>query len=112
MSVLHPEKRELTDYVEFNGWLQPNETVEVRARVRGHIQKVHFSDGQIVKKGDALFDLDPRPFEAALEASFTRSLGEQLHAGRLQHAPASRSIRMRTDRDAFTPANKSHFSIV
>jgi RND family efflux transporter MFP subunit len=69
VSVRHPEKRELTDYVEFNGWLQPRESIEVRARVRGHIQKVHFTDGQMVNKGDPLFDLDPRPFEAAMEAA-------------------------------------------
>jgi multidrug resistance efflux pump len=36
----------------------------VRARVRGHIAKVAFTDGQIVKKGDLLFQLDPRPFDA------------------------------------------------
>ncbi len=66
VSVLHPEKRQLTDHAEFNGWLDAEQTVEVRARVRGHIQKVHFSDGQIVKKGDLLFELDPRPLEAAI----------------------------------------------
>jgi multidrug efflux system membrane fusion protein len=41
-----------------------DKTVEVRARVRGHIQKVNFADGQYVKKGDLLFELDPRPFQA------------------------------------------------
>jgi RND family efflux transporter MFP subunit len=64
VSVMRPEKRELIDYEEFNGWLEADKTVEVRARVRGHIQKVHFTDGQIVNAGDLLFDLDPRPFEA------------------------------------------------
>ena len=43
------------------------ETVEVRARVRGHIEKVNFTDGQIVKKGDLLFTLDKRPFQAELD---------------------------------------------
>src|SRR5207248_3803304 len=52
------------DYEEFNGWLAPDKKVEVRARVRGHIKKVHFTDGQTVKKGQLLFELDPRPFEA------------------------------------------------
>lgn len=69
VSVQRPEKRELTDYAEYNGWLQADETQEVRARVRGHIQKVHFTDGQTVKKGDLLFELDPRPFQAALDAA-------------------------------------------
>src|SRR5262245_20076114 len=66
-SVAHPEKRELTDYEEFNGWLAADKIVEVRGRVRGHIYKVHFTNGQIVKEGDPLFDLDPRPFEAEIE---------------------------------------------
>lgn len=64
VTVAHPEIRQIVDYDKFNGWLDPAETVEVRARVRGHIQKVHFTDGQIVKKGDLLFELDPRPFES------------------------------------------------
>jgi multidrug efflux system membrane fusion protein len=69
VSVAHPEQRELHDYLEFNGWLQPDKTQEVRSRVRGHIQKVNFKDGQMVKKGDPLFEIDPRPFQAALEAA-------------------------------------------
>lgn len=64
VSVQHPEPRTLTDYEEFNGWMAPDQKVEVRARVRGHIKKIHFTDGQIVKKGALLFELDPRPFEA------------------------------------------------
>jgi multidrug efflux system membrane fusion protein len=64
VTVQHPEARTLTDYEEFNGWLAPDKRVEVRARVRGHINKVHFTDGQIVKKGELLFELDPRPYEA------------------------------------------------
>jgi len=50
----------------YNGWLEATDSVDVRARVRGHIAKVGFTDGQIVKKGDLLFQLDPRPFEADL----------------------------------------------
>ncbi|HEY2761689.1 MAG TPA: efflux RND transporter periplasmic adaptor subunit, partial [Pirellulales bacterium] len=46
------------------GWMAADKLVEVRSRVRGHIMKVSFSDGQYVKKGDLLFELDPRPFEA------------------------------------------------
>ena len=66
VSVAHPEMRELVDYDNYNGWLDAVESVELRARVRGHIQKIHFTDGQIVKKGDLLFELDPRPFQAAV----------------------------------------------
>jgi RND family efflux transporter MFP subunit len=66
VSVMHPEQRELTDHEEFNGWMAADKSVEVRARVKGHIKKIHFTDGQYVKKGDLLFELDPRPFEAEI----------------------------------------------
>jgi len=63
---MHPEQRELSDHEEFNGWMAADKSVEVRSRVRGHIQKVNFTDGQFVKKGDLLFELDPRPFQAEI----------------------------------------------
>lgn len=64
VSVMHPTQREMTDREEFNGWMMADQTVEVRSRVRGHIIKVNFIDGQYVKKGDLLFELDPRPYQA------------------------------------------------
>jgi RND family efflux transporter MFP subunit len=64
VTVMRPEQRELSDHEEFNGWMAADKTVDVRARVRGHIQKVNFTDGQFVKKGDLLFELDSRPFQA------------------------------------------------
>jgi RND family efflux transporter MFP subunit len=67
VSVQHPEKRQITEFAEYNGWLDASQTLEVRSRVRGHIKKVHFVDGQIVKKGDPLFELDPRPIQATID---------------------------------------------
>src|SRR3954468_16135502 len=67
VSVAHPVMKSMVDYDSYNGWIDPVESVEVRARVRGHIQKVHFTDGQAVKKGDLLFELDPRPFQADVD---------------------------------------------
>jgi RND family efflux transporter MFP subunit len=66
VAVMHPELREISDQEEFNGWMAADKTVEVRSRVRGHIIKVNFVDGQYVKKGDPLFELDPRPFQAEI----------------------------------------------
>jgi RND family efflux transporter MFP subunit len=77
VNVRHPERRELTNYAEFNGWLQPDKIQEVRSRVRGHIKKVHFRDGDIVKKGDPLFDIDPRPFDATLAAAKAQVKSEE-----------------------------------
>jgi multidrug efflux pump subunit AcrA (membrane-fusion protein) len=59
--------REMVDEDEYGGWLRASETVEVRARVRGHIKKVHFVDGDMVKKDDVLFELDPDPFQAEID---------------------------------------------
>jgi RND family efflux transporter MFP subunit len=67
VSVAHAEMREVVDSDDYNGWLDAVATVEIRARVRGHIAKVYFTDGQMVKKGDPLFDLDPRTFQAAID---------------------------------------------
>ncbi|HVO94131.1 MAG TPA: efflux RND transporter periplasmic adaptor subunit [Terriglobales bacterium] len=69
VTVAHPQQRNLVDEDVYNGWLEAVENVDVRARVRGHIAKVAFTDGQIVKKGDLLFQLDPRPFEAEVGRS-------------------------------------------
>ena len=67
VSVMHPEQRELSDHEEFNGWMAADKTVEVRSRGAGAtFKKIHFTDGQYVKKGDLLFELDPRPFQAEI----------------------------------------------
>lgn len=67
VTVMQPQQRELSDHEEFNGWMSADKSVEVRSRVRGHIKKIHFTDGQYVKKGDLLFELDPRPFQAEID---------------------------------------------
>jgi RND family efflux transporter MFP subunit len=69
VTVMHPEQRELSDHEEFNGWMAADKLVEVRARVKGHIKKIHFANGQYVKKGDLLFELDPRPFQTEIDRS-------------------------------------------
>jgi RND family efflux transporter MFP subunit len=66
VTVMQPVERELSDHEEFNGWMGADHTVEVRSRVKGHIQKIHFSNGQYVKAGDLLYELDPRPFLAEI----------------------------------------------
>jgi len=60
-----PQQAEVTDYFEFPGQTAAVEEVEIRARVFGHIIKRGFEDGQVVKRGDLLFEIDPRPYEAA-----------------------------------------------
>lgn len=66
VKVMAPEQREVTEHQEFTGRFEAVEEVAIRARVTGYLDAVHFKDGQIVNKGDLLFEIDPRPFEAAL----------------------------------------------
>ena len=69
VTIAHPVQRELSDHEEFNGWMAADKSVEVRARVKGHIKKIHFTDGAYVKTGDLLFELDSRPFDAEIGKS-------------------------------------------
>ncbi|MDA7948373.1 MAG: efflux RND transporter periplasmic adaptor subunit [Hyphomicrobiaceae bacterium] len=67
VTVAKPLKKHITEWDEFTGRFQAVETVDVRARVSGFLEKTHFRDGQIVKKGDLLFTIDKRPFQIAVE---------------------------------------------
>jgi multidrug efflux pump subunit AcrA (membrane-fusion protein) len=69
VTVGHPELRTIVDEDEYGGWLRAAKTVEVRSRVRGHIDTVHFQDGDFVDKGQLLFELDPRPFQVQIDES-------------------------------------------
>jgi multidrug efflux system membrane fusion protein len=65
--VSQPVQREVTDYVDYTGRTDAVESVGVRARVTGYITKVLFQEGAEVKKGDVLFEIDPRPYKAQLD---------------------------------------------
>ncbi|MGD7653227.1 MAG: efflux RND transporter periplasmic adaptor subunit [Verrucomicrobiales bacterium] len=58
-----PLVKEIIEYADHTGRLEALEMVELRPRVSGYIQSVHFTEGQKVNKGDLLFVIDPRPFE-------------------------------------------------
>lgn len=66
VKVMSAEQREITEWQEFTGRFEAVEEVAIRARVTGYLDAVHFKDGQRVNKGDLLFEIDPRPFKAAL----------------------------------------------
>jgi RND family efflux transporter MFP subunit len=67
VTVSQPAARDVVEWNEYTGRLEAVESVEVKAYVNGYLQSVHFKDGSIVKKGDLLFVIDPRPYQAALE---------------------------------------------
>lgn len=66
VSVAEPVKRKVVDWTEFPGRFDAVAMVEVRAQVAGALESVGFKDGATVKKGELLFVIDPRPFEAAM----------------------------------------------
>jgi multidrug efflux system membrane fusion protein len=69
VTVAPPIAKRITTWDEYSGRFEAVETVEVRPRVSGFVDKVHFKDGQIVKAGDPLFTIDPRPFQIAAESA-------------------------------------------
>ena len=73
VTVATPLKQQVRDWDEFTGRFEAVESVDVRARVGGYIQAVHFRDGQMVQRGQLLFTLDPRPAQAALAQAQAQS---------------------------------------
>jgi len=67
VTVSPPLKLQLANWTNFTGQFSAVERVEIRAQVSGYLTEIHFTDGQIVKKGDLLFVIDPRPYEIALQ---------------------------------------------
>ena len=66
VTVAAPLEREINQWDDYVGRFEASRSVEVRPRVSGQVIGVHFTDGQIVQKGQLLFTIDPRPFGAAL----------------------------------------------
>jgi multidrug efflux system membrane fusion protein len=66
VSVAPVLEKTVTEWDEFSGRIRAIDRVEIRPQVSGIIEEVHFADGQLVKKGDLLFTIDPRPFAAEL----------------------------------------------
>ena len=64
--VTEAATRDVPVYREWIGTLDGSENAEIRARVTGYLTKRNYQEGSLVKKGDVLFEIDPRPFEAAL----------------------------------------------
>jgi multidrug efflux system membrane fusion protein len=64
VSVAAVVEKRVKEWDEFTGRFQAPETVEIRPRVSGYIDKVAFKEGGLVKQGDLLFVIDPRPYQA------------------------------------------------
>lgn len=69
VTVVAPLEKRITQWDEYSGRFEAVASVDVKARVSGFVEKVHFKDGQIVQPGDLLFTLDQRSFEIAVESA-------------------------------------------
>jgi RND family efflux transporter MFP subunit len=67
VTVAAPLVKRITEWDEFTGRFEATKSVEVRARVSGYLDAVNFADGALVKEGDVLFVIDPRPYQAAVD---------------------------------------------
>lgn len=69
VTVAKPVVRDIVEDDEFVGRFEAVDDVSIRARVSGYLEEVHFRDGQMVNKGDVLFTIDRRPYQAAFDAA-------------------------------------------
>ena len=94
VTVAEVVHRPLRDWSEFTGRLEAVQSVEIRPRVGGYIDRIAFQEGTRVRKGEILLRIDPRPFRAEVErqaAARTRALA-QLDLAKTNHARAQRLI--------------------
>ncbi len=83
VTISQPQKRPVTDYLELTGNTQAINTVQLRARVEGYLEKVHFHDGDRVKKGQLLFLIQQNTYQAKLQQAKADILTQK---ARLFHA--------------------------
>ncbi|MSQ20093.1 MAG: biotin/lipoyl-binding protein [Betaproteobacteria bacterium] len=119
ISVAAVIERDVRDADEFSGRLEAFETVEVRARVSGVVSRVAFAAGREVNKGELLFALDARPFQAELaraEAELARAATRADHArtelARAEKLLASRAISQQEYDERVSANRESDVSIL
>jgi RND family efflux transporter MFP subunit len=79
-----PVTREVTDYEDFPGRTEAVYSIDVRARVTGYLNKVYFKEGDQVKEGATLFEIDPRPYEADFDRAAANLVQAEAHVKRLE----------------------------
>ena len=92
VTVASVEERLLADSDEITGHVEATETVELRARVSGHLDSVHFQAGELVKEGDLLFTIDPRWYQAQYDLAAARAEVADSEAKRADELLAAQAI--------------------
>jgi RND family efflux transporter MFP subunit len=104
VSVAPAVRRNVSDSEEFSGRLEATDYVELRPRVSGTIVSIHFVDGAAVRRGDLLFTIDPRPFEAEVQRAQS-----QLASARSKSALAQSELKRSTALLDAQAASKQEF---
>jgi RND family efflux transporter MFP subunit len=86
VATTRPVVREVTDYEDFTGRTEPSKRVELRPRVSGELTKMSFKEGDRIKQGTVLFEIDPRPYQAKLDQALAQV---DLHKAALKLAQAT-----------------------
>src|SRR4051812_13865017 len=92
VTVTPVEVKLVTEFEEITGRIEATETVELRARVSGHLENVSFQSGQLVKKGDVLFTIDPRWYQAQFDLATARAEVAEREAKRAEELLAASAL--------------------
>ena len=92
VTVSYPVERDVTDYADFTARIAAVDSVEVRAHVWGYLEKVNFKEGTLVKKGDVLFELDPRPYQAEYDRALANLAQAKAHLTRLRPISSGENV--------------------
>ena len=103
VQISQPLAKRVTNWDEYTGRFEASEQVEVRARVSGFLDSIHFRDGDFIEKGALLFSIDPRAYQLAVDAAraeVARSRAQtELAQGEVERADALTQNRVITTRD-------------
>ncbi len=84
VTIAQPLEREVIDYLDFTGTTQAIASVDIRARVPGFLQTIHFKAGDDVKKGDLLFVIEPNIYQAAVDKAVADLAGQKAQLERAE----------------------------
>src|SRR3990170_8315834 len=102
-------EREITEWDEFTGRMEAVNAVQIRPRVSGYIRRIGFNEGNSVRKGQLLFEIDPRPYQAELaraEAELERAQTTAALAGREgERAPRLVAVQAISREEVDTPTS-------
>src|SRR4051812_5510307 len=93
VAVIEVKQQDVPIYNEYVGALEGSVNAKIQARVQGYLTRQNYKEGTQVKKGDLLFEIDPRPFEAAL-AKAKAALQEAEASAKNQELTAQRSLEL------------------